>query len=82
MRSRASPPGRRLRTPAGDRRVRVPPVLVHQGRARSADGKTFLDELIRRCRTEVGYVLLRGVVAKEKGDFMESLFMGETLKYL
>lgn len=45
-------------------------------------GRTFLEDLIRHCRTVAGYTILRSVVTKEKGDLMHSFFLAETLKYL
>lgn len=43
--------------------------------------KIFSD-LLRYCRTEIGYTIVKDVVTKEKGDLMESFLFGETLKYL
>jgi mannosidase alpha-like ER degradation enhancer 2 len=45
-------------------------------------GNTFLDSLIRYCKTEAGYAALSSVEKKEKKDDMESFFLAETLKYL
>jgi mannosidase alpha-like ER degradation enhancer 2 len=45
-------------------------------------GKTFFDDLVRYCRTDEGYTVLKSVVTKEKGDLMPSFFLAETLKYL
>jgi mannosidase alpha-like ER degradation enhancer 2 len=45
-------------------------------------GRTFLQDLVRYCRTDAGYTVLRSVVTKEQGDFMPSYFLAETLKYL
>jgi len=45
-------------------------------------GSTFLDDLVRYCRTEAGYTSLKSVVTKEQGDYMHSFFLAETLKYL
>ena len=47
-----------------------------------AMGETFLNDLIKYCRTDAGYTVLRNVVTKEKGDLMHSFFLAETLKYL
>jgi len=47
-----------------------------------AMGETILSDLIRHCRTEAGYTVLKDVVTKEKGDLMHSFFLAETLKYL
>ena len=48
----------------------------------AAMGETILSDLIRHCRTEAGYTVLKDVVSKEKGDLMHSFFLAETLKYL
>jgi mannosyl-oligosaccharide alpha-1,2-mannosidase len=45
-------------------------------------GATFLDSLIRYCKTDAGYAALSSVAKKEKKDDMESFFFAETLKYL
>jgi mannosidase alpha-like ER degradation enhancer 2 len=45
-------------------------------------GRVFFEDLVRFCRTENGYTVLRSVVTKEKGDLMPSYFVAETLKYL
>ena len=45
-------------------------------------GKTFLDDLVKYCRTDDGFAELKNVVTKEKDDNMESFFLAETLKYL
>ena len=45
-------------------------------------GKTFLDDLVKHCRTEAGYASLASVLTKEKHDRMPSFFLAETLKYL
>jgi ER degradation enhancer, mannosidase alpha-like 2 len=45
-------------------------------------GRTFLEDLIRHCRTDDGYTILKDVVTKEKGDLQHSFFLAETLKYL
>jgi hypothetical protein len=45
-------------------------------------GRTFLADLVRNCRTEAGYAVLRSVVTKQQGDRMPSYFLAETLKYL
>ena len=45
-------------------------------------GRTFLDDLVRHCRTDTGFTILKSVVTKEKGDLMHSFFLAETLKYL
>ncbi len=45
-------------------------------------GKTFLDDLVKYCRTPIGFASLKSVITKEKEDDMESFFFAETLKYL
>jgi mannosidase alpha-like ER degradation enhancer 2 len=45
-------------------------------------GRTFFESLVRYCRTDDGYTVLKNVVTKEKGDLMPSYFLAETLKYL
>lgn len=45
-------------------------------------GHTFLDSLLKYCRTEVAYAALKNVETKQKRDSMESFFLAETLKYL
>jgi mannosidase alpha-like ER degradation enhancer 2 len=45
-------------------------------------GRVFFESLVRWCRTENGYTVLKDVVTKEKGDLMPSYFLAETLKYL
>ena len=45
-------------------------------------GRVFLEDLVRHCRTDAGYTILKSVVTKEKGDLMHSFFLAETLKYL
>jgi mannosidase alpha-like ER degradation enhancer 2 len=45
-------------------------------------GQAFLEDLIKYCRTDAGYTILRNVTTKEKGDLMHSFFLAETLKYL
>jgi ER degradation enhancer, mannosidase alpha-like 2 len=45
-------------------------------------GRTFLEDLVKYCRTDAGYTSLKSVVTKEKGDYMHSFFLAETLKYL
>jgi mannosidase alpha-like ER degradation enhancer 2 len=45
-------------------------------------GRTFLDDLVKCCRTDNGYTTLTSVVTKEKGDRQHSFFLAETLKYL
>jgi len=45
-------------------------------------GRTFFEDLVKYCRTDDGYTVLRSVVTKEKGDRMHSFLLAETLKYL
>ena len=45
-------------------------------------GRTFFESLVRHCRTDAGYTVLKSVVTKEKGDLMPSYFLAETMKYL
>jgi mannosidase alpha-like ER degradation enhancer 2 len=45
-------------------------------------GRTFLADLMKYCRTESGYTVLKSVVTKEQGDLQQSFFLAETLKYL
>ncbi|HKU27754.1 MAG TPA: glycoside hydrolase family 47 protein [Candidatus Sulfotelmatobacter sp.] len=55
--------------------------FTHDPRYREM-GKTFLDSLIKYCRTDVAYAALSDVEKKTKKDEMESFFFAETLKYL
>ncbi len=45
-------------------------------------GKTFLNSIVKYCRTDAGFAELKSVITKEKEDSMESFFLAETLKYL
>ena len=45
-------------------------------------GRVFFEDLVKHCRTDDGYTVLKSVVTKEKGDLMPSYFLAETLKYL
>jgi mannosidase alpha-like ER degradation enhancer 2 len=45
-------------------------------------GVTFYRDLVRRCRTDVGYAMLEDVTTGKQRDAMESFFFAETLKYL
>ncbi len=47
-----------------------------------AMGKTYLDALMKYCRTYDGFAALADVRSKKKDDAMESYFFAETLKYL
>lgn len=44
-------------------------------------GKVFFDDIIKYCRTEDAYAVLKSVITKEKSDSMESFFLAETFKY-
>jgi mannosidase alpha-like ER degradation enhancer 2 len=44
-------------------------------------GRTMFADLVKHCRTEAGYTVLRSVVTKEKGDLQHSFLLAETLKY-
>jgi mannosidase alpha-like ER degradation enhancer 2 len=58
---------------------------LHQltGDARYVEmGRSFLQGLVRYCRTDAGYTVLESVVTKKQGDYMPSYFLAETLKYL
>jgi ER degradation enhancer, mannosidase alpha-like 2 len=44
-------------------------------------GKTFFEDTIKYCKTDVAYTGLKSVLSKEKNDYMHSFFFAETLKY-
>jgi mannosidase alpha-like ER degradation enhancer 2 len=44
-------------------------------------GKTFFEDFVKHCKTEVGYASLKSVVTKEKSDTMQSFVFAETFKY-
>lgn len=44
-------------------------------------GKTFFEDMIKYCRTDVAYTGLKSVVTKEKTDYMHSFLFAETFKY-
>ena len=44
-------------------------------------GKTFFNDFIKHCKTDVGYAGLKSVVTKEKSDSMQSFLFAETFKY-
>ena len=46
-----------------------------------ASGRTMFADLVKHCRTDAGYTVLRSVVTKEKGDLQHSFLLAETLKY-
>ena len=45
-------------------------------------GEVFFGNIVKYCRTDAGYAMLKDVTTKEKSDRMESFFFAETLKYL
>ena len=47
-----------------------------------AMGRTYLDALVKYCRTDEAYAALADVRTKKKRDAMESFFFAETWKYL
>jgi mannosidase alpha-like ER degradation enhancer 2 len=44
-------------------------------------GKTFFNDFIKHCKTDVGYAGLKSVITKEKSDSMQSFLFAETFKY-
>lgn len=44
--------------------------------------ETYLESIIKYCKSDVGYAHLKNVDTKEKSDNMESFFLAETFKYL
>ncbi|MEP7038525.1 MAG: glycoside hydrolase family 47 protein [Acidobacteriota bacterium] len=44
-------------------------------------GKTFFDDFVKYCKTDVGYASLKSVITKEKSDSMQSFLFAETFKY-
>jgi hypothetical protein len=44
-------------------------------------GRRMFDDLVKYCRTDEGYTVLRSVVTKEQGDRMHSFLLAETFKY-
>ena len=44
-------------------------------------GKTFFDDFVKYCKTDVGYAGLKSVITKEKSDSMQSFLFAETFKY-
>jgi ER degradation enhancer, mannosidase alpha-like 2 len=55
--------------------------FTHDSRYREM-GQTFVDSLVKHCRTDVAYAILQNVETKKQSDGMESFFLAETLKYL
>ena len=47
-----------------------------------AMGRVMFEDLVKYCRTDDGYTVLKSVVTKERGDRQHSFFLAETLKYL
>ena len=43
---------------------------------------TYLNSIIKYCKTDDGFAGLKSVITKEKDDEMQSFFLAETLKYL
>ena len=44
-------------------------------------GKTFFDDFVKYCKTDIAYASLKSVVTKEKSDSMQSFVFAETFKY-
>ncbi|HVZ22004.1 MAG TPA: glycoside hydrolase family 47 protein [Vicinamibacterales bacterium] len=44
-------------------------------------GAEMFDDLVKYCRTDAGYTVLKNVVTKEQGDRMHSFLLAETFKY-
>ena len=44
-------------------------------------GRRMFEDLVKYCRTDAGYTVLRSVVTKEQGDRMHSFLLAETFKY-
>ena len=44
-------------------------------------GRTMFENLVKHCRTDAGYTVLKSVITKEKGDLQHSFLLAETLKY-
>jgi ER degradation enhancer, mannosidase alpha-like 2 len=44
-------------------------------------GERMFEDLVKYCRTDDGYTVLRSVVTKEQGDRMHSFLLAETFKY-
>lgn len=45
-------------------------------------GEIYFNDLVKYCRTDDAYAMLKDVTTKEKSDRLESFFFAETLKYL
>ncbi len=44
-------------------------------------GQRMFEDLVKYCRTDAGYTVLRSVLTKEQGDRMHSFLLAETFKY-
>ena len=44
-------------------------------------GQRMFEDLVKYCRTDAGYAVLRSVATKEQGDRMHSFLFAETFKY-
>jgi mannosidase alpha-like ER degradation enhancer 2 len=44
-------------------------------------GKTFFDDLVKYCKTDIAYAGMKDVVTKERADYMHSFLFAETFKY-
>jgi len=45
-------------------------------------GKTVFEDIVKYCKCEGGYTIIKDVDTMEKGNLMHSFFLAETLKYL
>jgi mannosidase alpha-like ER degradation enhancer 2 len=44
-------------------------------------GETMFEDLVKYCRTDAGYTVLRSVVTKQQGNLQHSFLLAETFKY-
>jgi mannosidase alpha-like ER degradation enhancer 2 len=44
-------------------------------------GRTMVNQILEKCKTEAGYASIKNVKTFEKSDSMESFFLAETMKY-
>jgi len=44
-------------------------------------GRRMFEDVVKYCRTDAGYTVLRNVATKEQGDRMHSFLLAETFKY-
>ncbi|MDD5502345.1 MAG: glycoside hydrolase family 47 protein [Candidatus Thermoplasmatota archaeon] len=44
-------------------------------------GYSMFQDLVQYCRTDIAYTKLNSVETKEQGDYMDSFFLAETMKY-